>query len=114
MGGKKMSSLTKERAAEIANTIANQMGGIRRLVLMVNAKNITYNSEDGSLSFRFMKGQNKVNFVRVLLDRASDTYEMKFVWVRGVKWSTVKCLTGVYCDQLISVFQDITGLALVL
>ncbi len=103
--------MTNEQAKQIADTIAQQMGGTRRLSLMINAKNITYD-EKGALSFSFMKGSRKVNWVRIRLDLVTDTYEMKFVWCWGLNSKEVKRIVGVYCDQLVSIFEDTTQLAL--
>jgi hypothetical protein len=96
---------------QIATTIANQMGGCQRLSLMVNAKNIIA-LEEGGLCFRFMKGSKKINAVKIILDKATDTYTVRFIWVRGLNWNDVKEFTGIYCDQLISLFESETQLEL--
>lgn len=97
----------------IANTIASQMGGIGRLTAMTGAKN--YVAIDQGLQFQlpakahFVK--QGINRIQIILTPA-DTYTVK-----GLKWlprkhemKQIEVIEGVYCDQLQSVFTELTGL----
>ena len=99
---------------EIATTIANQMGGTRRLSMMAGAKNFA--ADGPALQFKF-GAQRRFNFCKVTL-RSDDTYTMEiskvsFVRKEGVhKFTNVKTFDGVYCDQLVEIFERTTGLYL--
>jgi len=105
------STLSTERANEIANTTLSQLGGSGRLSAMVGAKHFL-SHEDGSLTFKF-KGSRKMNYVRITLD-ASDTYTVslqKFSPSKGTV-KVVEEISGVYNDMLKSIFESKTGLYL--
>jgi len=94
-----------------AMIIAAQMGGIGRLRAMVAASHMA--DHDNGLSFRF-KGSRAANYVKVTLD-PDDTYTVEFWKIRGVfSMDKVEELGGVYCDQLIPLFESTTGLYLTL
>lgn len=63
---------------------------------------------DNSLNMRF-KGSKCANHLTVKLD-PSDTYTMVFGKIRGMDFKIVKEVSGVYNDQLQSVFTSTTGL----
>ena len=95
----------------VANTIANQMGGVGRLQAMVGAREFL--GSDDSLQFSF-KGSRKVNKCRVVLDFASDTYTFELWHYNRRTFDMVKkySLAGAYCDMLIDLFESETGLYL--
>jgi len=97
---------------EIANTIAEQMGGVRRLEIMVGARDFV--AIPNGLQFR-IPGKNfardSINVIRVTLTPA-DEYDMEFLRERSLKLKEIKAYRGVYCDQLMSLFEDTTGLTL--
>lgn len=96
---------------EVAQTILKQLGG-GRFSTMTGAKDfISLNEKLGGLQFRIPSNisKNRISHVRVVLD-GSDTYDVKFIKVRGTKVTTLKELTGVYCDQLVEIFESETGL----
>lgn len=93
-------------AAQIAGTIKQQLGG-GRFAVMTGAKNFSY-SEDGSLNFHIPRTKN-IRAVKVTLD-ADDTYTMTFMSIHKYNVKTVAEVSGVYCDQLQSVFTEKTGL----
>lgn len=101
----------------IANTILEQMGGIRNIVAMTKAKDIM--DHNNGVSFKF-SGSKKVNYVKVILNEM-DTYDVEFGKIsmkktdfggRMPEYKTVKELTNVYHDQLKPIFENTTGLYL--
>jgi hypothetical protein len=105
-----MAQYDAEQAKQIANTIASQLGGLSRLVTMIGAKHFGFD-RDGSLSFSFMKTDNKINWVKIVLD-PSDTYTVTFGWKWGAKFTEKGSHEGIYCDMLATLFQNTTGLTL--
>lgn len=93
---------------KVAETILSQIGGARRLSLMVGDKHFL--GGENSLGFQF-KGCRKANVCKITLN-AMDTYDMEFTKV--VKWNIngYTKIEGVYCDQLKEVFERTTGLYL--
>jgi len=85
-----------------------QLGG-NRFIAMTGAKNFVHDSKRNSVSFRIGRGaKDSINHVTVTLD-PSDTYTMTFMRIRGAKVTEVESVSDVYCDQLQTVFTDITG-----
>jgi len=85
-----------------------QLGG-GRFVAMTGAKNFVHDSNNNSIGFRIGRGaKDSINYVQVTLD-PSDTYTMTFMRIRGAKVTEVESVSDVYCDQLQTVFTDITG-----
>jgi hypothetical protein len=95
----------------VANTILEQMGGARRLALMIGAKNFVGGKND--LMFAF-SGSTKANKCRITLDRGSDTYKFELLKVnyRTFDHKVVYELEGVYWDMLKKLFEEETGLYL--
>lgn len=96
----------------VAKTILAQMGGMRRLQLMVGAQ--AFVGDDNSVQFGF-KGCRKANKCRVVLE-PSDTYRFE-LWKYSKK--TYDCTKvfeadDVYCDMLVEMFESETGLYLTL
>ena len=90
---------------EVANTILQQLGA-RRFIAMTGAKNFVGSAD--SLTFRIPRA-NGISQVRVTLT-AGDDYTMQFIGKRGDQLAVLKEITGVYCDQLQSIFTAETGL----
>lgn len=94
----------------VANTIISQMGGTRRLSMMIGAN--AFVGSDNSVSFKFKaRAKNGANAFRVTLN-PSDTYTVEFVSCRGMKVTVKDSLSDVYAEDLISLFQNKTGLYL--
>lgn len=92
----------------VATAIIQQLGGIRRLSIMLGAHSFTGGPD--SLTFKFRaKGAQGINAVKVILD-ASDTYTVEFWKVRGANMTLVQSLQWIYCDQLRNVVEKVTGL----
>ena len=116
----------KERL-QVAQTIVKQMGGQRRLNLMVGAHNWQMGGDEHDrhfVSFHF-KGSRSHNYCKVTLDYNSDLYIVSIGQIRNkteeivpgvkIKMPTYKekynC-EGVFFDQLIEIFERETGLYL--
>jgi len=93
---------------ETAKTIASQLGGTRKLSVMIGAKN--FGGDDASLSFHF-KGSKAANMVKITLN-SDDLYKVDFY----KRWSSdvqlVKSVDNIYFDTLIETFEKTTGLYL--
>jgi hypothetical protein len=100
---------------QIAQTILEQMGGTGRLVSMIGAKHFV--AVESGVRFRFsnFNGQVPFNFCEVTL-RGDDTYDLTISKLRkrnGIEKRTNEHTdSGVYCDQLKTLFEGTTGLAL--
>ena len=101
-----------ERNREIATIIAEQMGGTNRLTMFTGAYNFA--AIDNGLMFRMPgKGlaKDSINVVRVTLT-PMDEYDMEFLRLRGTTLKEIRAYRGVYCDQLMDLFEEATGLYL--
>lgn len=94
----------------VADTILDQMGGSRRLGLMIGAN--SFLGDEKSVRFRFKtRAKNGSNMFRVTLD-PSDTYTIEFISVRGASVKVKDKLEDVYAEDLVRIFQEKTGLYL--
>ena len=107
---------TNEEYIEIAGIIIDQMGGINRLKAMIGINKIS--GLKPGVQFKF-KGSRKANKVVIDLDEGEDVYNMTFIKVGRLNHETLEISVketgkyeGVYCDQLIEIFEDHTGLDL--
>jgi len=99
---------TSEERLAIANTIIQQLGG--RLTAMLGAYNI--DATETGLKFRFKtRASNSSNCCVIDLE-PSDVYTVKFVSIRGTSVKVKSTFTDIYADDLISLFERETGLAL--
>jgi len=93
-------------ASQVANTIAEQMGGNRRLRAMLGAQLTALNN---GLGIKWPnKKRSKGNYVEITL-RGDDTYDMEFFNVSTRTRKSVKTYRGVYFDQLVEIFEKQTG-----
>ena len=92
---------------QVAKTILAQMGGQRRLMAMLGAKNFVTSSN--SVSFKWPnKQRSKGNSIKVSL-RGDDTYDVEFFNVTRSAAKSVKKHSGVYAEDLVSIFERQTG-----
>ncbi len=99
---------TSEERRAIANVIIRQLGG--RLTAMLGAYNI--DATETGLKFRFKtRASNGSNCCVVDLE-PSDVYTVKFVSVRGTSVKDKGTFTDIYAEDLITLFERETGLAL--
>jgi len=90
---------------QIAQTILDQLGG-GRFIIMVGARNIMATNDGLIMSLR----RNKIGASHLQISLLSnDTYKMEFIVVRNFERKTKKEITGLYCDQLIPIFERETG-----
>lgn len=101
----KMKEISNEK--RIAMTTFDQLSGGKpgRLMAMIGAKHLTYD-KDGTLIFKFMRGNQSINAVKIKLT-VMDLYDMEFFNVRG---RLIEKFKGVYCDQMRDIFERVTGL----
>jgi hypothetical protein len=94
----------------IAETILNQLGG-KRFLVMTGAKLLL--AHPSGLSFHLPSNfaEKGINRVRIELT-AQDLYDVTFSRCRGLKSFYEHKVEGLYCDQLRSVFTETTGLEL--
>ena len=111
IGGTMSSSLFSEGGTTdemtIAKVILEQIGGIRKLVLMTGASNFV--ALKNGVSFKIKN--RKVNFVKIILN-GNDLYDMYFGKIISgkVKWVSEKM--DIYNDQLVDIFESETGMYL--
>lgn len=104
---------TQERQMQIAQTILNQLGG-RRFILMTGVKNRL--ATESGLRMDLPRNSSGANRFEVTYDQGMDMYNLHFYRIRMNRktWDcTVKTVvefTGIYCDQLQEIFTEVTGL----
>lgn len=97
-------------------TLLSQLGGLNRLIIMIGAREFRVDEDRSSFSFRYMpspttSGRQRTNLVKISL-APDDTYTMRFYNFGRGSISLVKTVEMVYCDSLVSAFEDVTGLNL--
>lgn len=88
----------------VAETIVKQLGG-RRFQVMIGA---TMYANENKLTVKF-KGSKVANYMNIEY-KLNDTYTMTFFKAHGDSFKTIAEYTEVYCDQLIALFEMVTGL----
>jgi hypothetical protein len=99
------------RNQDIATTILNQLGGMRRVQAMTGAKNFVA-IEDG-LTFKVGRNANGVTHFTVRLTPA-DVYDVVSQRVHGRKVTEKARADGIYADMLRDTFEAHTGMYLTL
>jgi hypothetical protein len=95
-----------ESGAQIAKTILQQLGG-NKFIAMTGAKNLGHTNKGLQMKI----GKNSKGITHVIINlKASDTYEMEFIKLRGSSRKVVKKVSGVYNDMLGKIFTKYTGL----
>ena len=111
IGGTMSSSLFSEGGTTdemtIAKVILEQIGGIRKLVLMTGASNFV--ALKNGVSFKIKN--RKVNFVKIILN-GNDLYDMYFGKIISGKVKLVSEKMDIYNDQLVDIFESETGMYL--
>lgn len=92
---------------QVATVIGAQLGGRNRLEVMIGAYN--FFACGNSFGFRF-KGCPRVNFCRIDYLPGPDLYRMVLLKYPNV--DPVVEYENIYCDQLVELFEDDTGLFL--
>ena len=106
------------RNQEIANTILEQLGG-RRFIVMTGAKDFV--AIDNGLRFTIGRNASKANRVAIKLN-SLDLYDIEFFYYRPWRFNartmkevpekreTIKTFDGAYCDMLQPIFTETTGM----
>ena len=92
---------------EIAQTILNQLGG-NKFIVMTGAKQLAHG--DKSLMFKIGRNSSKANQITIKLEE-NDTYSVTFHSFRKMELKDLKKYEGVYADNLKSIFETYTGMA---
>lgn len=101
---------TSQTEAHTAETILEQLGGARRLGVMVGAHSFVGGA--GTLTFKFKaKAKNSANCVRISLN-SSDTYTVEFIRLNGPNFWAKGDFSDVWAEDLRKLFERETGLAL--
>lgn len=91
----------------VAQEILKQLGGAGRLKMFTGANQfVAYPS---GVSFRIKN--RSINYVKITLN-AMDTYDVYFAKVSGAKMINEKEFNNIYNDQLVSLFEENTGMYL--
>ncbi len=91
----------------VAQTILNQLGGMKRLVIMTGAYNFV--ASPNAVSFRIKN--RKINYIKITLN-GNDLYDVKFSRIFNYQEKAVAELNDIYFDQLIPIFEQNTGMYL--
>lgn len=96
----------------IAQTILQQIGG-NRFVVMTGSKKLL--DMGNGLRMNLTRNKTQANRLEITLDRATDTYTMRFykqVMTKGfeIKITEIAQHDTVYCDMLEEMFTSVTGL----
>lgn len=95
---------------EVGLTILDQLGGTDKLHAMVGTHCITL--LDNGVRFKF-KGSRIANCCEIILN-GLDLYDVTFYRIRGTDCVTTSEEQDIYCDMLIDLFEENTGLYLTL
>lgn len=99
---------TSRSSMEIANTILDQLGG-NRFQVMTGAASFTATGQGLSMLLPSSLTKNRIRGIRIEL-AGDDTYTISAYSIRGVDRRLADERTGVHCENLQSVFEDVTGL----
>lgn len=101
----------------IANTILEQLGGAR-FIVMTGSKDFV--GDKNSLTMKLARNASKANMLKITLT-SMDDYTVEFYrysaghFTKSYEWkeakrTTIRQFTGIYCDQLQELFTEVTGL----
>lgn len=99
----------EKQANAIAATIVKQLGGGRKLQMMIGLKQLINEPNGVTLVFPKPKHAGAVNRVRITLN-GLDLYDMEFIRTRGSSQKIVKEFNDVYAEDIKDRFEDGTGL----
>ncbi len=98
---------------QVAQTILDQMGGTRRIAMMIGAKNfMSLNEKMGGVSFKFPRPQSGApNYVKIVLN-GKDLYDIEVGSIHSTKYKKLKSFRDIYAENLVRTFEKNTGLYL--
>jgi len=108
---KKMNPDRFKTASQIGQTILQQMGGWRKLVMFVGAKDALLLPQGVQFRWASREPARGGNMMRIVLD-PDDTYTVTLIYYRSYTEKVLKTFTGIYADQLVSLFERNTGMYL--
>lgn len=103
--------MANNQDTQIAQTIIQQLGGVGRLSAMTSAKHFVA-LPDG-VAFRIGRNSKKVNLVKIRLN-GRDLYDLEFSYATVRSYKAKGSATDVFCENLVDVFEEHTGLYLTL
>ena len=92
---------------EIAETILQQLGGGRRLVMMVGAYNFVV--VENGVAFKIKNA--KANYIKIKLN-SKDLYDLEVGRIRGTTYKVVAKKDDLYFDMLKPAIEEATGMYL--
>jgi len=99
----------EKQSNNIAATIIRQLGGGRKLQMMIGLKQLINEPNGVTLVFPLPKHPGAVNRVRITLN-GKDLYDMEFIRTRGRSQKIVKEFNDVYAEDIKDRFEEGTGL----
>jgi hypothetical protein len=98
---------------QVANIILKQLGGRSRFVITTGAKDILAVGTTG-ISFKIPKAYQGINYVKIILDKSKDLYEMEFGKIHASKneYKVVEKFSRVDSDGMAELFEETTGITL--
>lgn len=90
----------------VAQTIYDQLGGNR--FRMLTGSHSFVGGKD-FLQMKLRRNATRANTLKITLN-AMDTYDVVFATAGKRGWKVVKEINGAYCDQLMDIFEETTGL----
>jgi len=95
---------------QICDTIFQQFGGGRSMAMIGGQ---AYADGDTlQVNWKCRGSLNKSNRVRITYNHGTDTYTVVFGNVRASRYTERSTHPGIYCDQLVELFERETGLRL--
>ena len=91
-----------------AGEILKQLGG-NKFIAMTGAKNFVKDDKKKNIAFKIGRNSKSINYIKIKLN-SMDTYDISFLRLRKFKLTPVNKVSGVYNDQLQSVFTRNTGM----
>ena len=89
--------------AQVAQTILNQLGG-NKFLMMTGANSLSHS--DKSLAFKLPRAANTIKYVRITLS-SMDTYDVVYM---NRAFKEIQVSECIYCDQLQNDFTSFTKL----
>lgn len=114
--------MKRNPAESPADIIARQLGGVGRLRMFLGSKRIYSANEGKTLLFDYKPQypSKQGNICEITYNRGTDLYDIAFMQIvktrglPGFKKTVIKAFEGIYADQLMDLFERVTGLYLTL
>jgi hypothetical protein len=100
---------------EVVNGILELIGSPNKLKIVIGAKDFfkSYFGEDKhpSIQFKFPR-TNRLNCCQITLDVGKDLYSIEFFDIRKLGIASHHVHSDIFCEDLVRIFQEKTGLYL--